>query len=257
MNKLLKSKNESKRLMNIAIYAGALQIINGAEIYRATDTIERICSYYSNASNVEAYVLPSGIFLSIEFQGEIITIFRKVSPPSTNLSNIDKVNTFSRNFVKGYYNLDQAIAELESIHKSSKPKEFKINLAAGCAGAFFSLLFGGNLKDFFSAFIITSIMSYILNRAHYFKFSFVVNNFIGSFVVSLLAILFTKYSVGTSHDMIVIGSIMILVPGISATNAIRDIMNEDFLSGVIGLTKAVFISLSIALGVGIVLRFFK
>ncbi|EGS31711.1 hypothetical protein HMPREF9130_1931 [Peptoniphilus sp. oral taxon 375 str. F0436] len=60
---------------------------------------------------------------------------------------------------------------------------------------------------------------------------------------------------GHNIDHIIIGSIMLFVPGVAITNAIRDIMSDDFLSGLIGLVKAIFIALAIAIGVGIVLSF--
>ena len=135
--------------------------------------------------------------------------------------------------------------------------EWLVIFSGAFAGAFFTLLFGGNFKDFFCTFFIDAIMTYVLFRIEIFKFSFVLENFIGAFIVSLLAVLLVKLGIGSSIDKIIIGAIMTLVPGIAATNASRDIMNGDFQSGVIGYTKTIFLALSIALGVGVVLRLFK
>lgn len=55
-------------------------------------------------------------------------------------------------------------------------------------------------------------------------------------------------------DMIIIGSIMPLVPGMQITNSLRDIISGDFLSGMIGITKGIFVALAIALGVGLILN---
>ena len=49
---------------------------------------------------------------------------------------------------------------------------------------------------------------------------------------------------------------MLLVPGVALTNAFRDILNGDILSGVIRIVEAIIIAIGIALGVGIVLFFY-
>ncbi|EFI42317.1 MULTISPECIES: threonine/serine exporter ThrE family protein [Peptoniphilus] len=257
MERVLKDLNDAKRLLNLAIYSGQLLIMYGAEIYRAEDTVQRICDSMENVSSADAYVLPSGIFVSIEFEGEIVTIFKKVHSSATNLNKIDKINSFSRKFVKENISYEKGMNILKNIENESPMKEWKKNLSAAWAAAFFSLLFGGNIKDFFSTFIITGIMSFTFNKLCFFNFSFVINNFIGAFVASILAVFATNFGFSDNSDMIIISAIMILVPGVSATNAVRDIMNGDFLSGLMGLTKAIFLALSIALGVGVVLKFFR
>ena len=44
-------------------------------------------------------------------------------------------------------------------------------------------------------------------------------------------------------------SLMPLVPGVQVTNAVRDFMAGDYLSGMIGIQAAIFVSTAIALGV--------
>ena len=48
---------------------------------------------------------------------------------------------------------------------------------------------------------------------------------------------------------IIIVSLMPLVPGVQVTNAVRDFMAGDYLSGMIGIQAAIFVSTAIALGV--------
>ncbi len=173
-----------------------------------------------------------------------------------DLGKIDQINTFSRDFVNEKYTLDEAIFLLNEISHHSQENFLKDYIAPGFAGAFFALLFGGVFKDFFSTFFITSFMCWVVSKLKKFEVSFVVSNFIGAFIVSTLAIFSIYIGIGVNQDPVTIGSIMVLVPGLIATNSSRDIMYEDYLSGLIGLTKAVFIAFFIALGVGSALRIF-
>ena len=58
---------------------------------------------------------------------------------------------------------------------------------------------------------------------------------------------------GHNPDFITIGALMILVPGIAFTNAMRDIMAGDLTSGVNKVVEALLIATAIALGTGFVL----
>ena len=65
-----------------------------------------------------------------------------------------------------------------------------------------------------------------------------------------------KLGIAEDLDKIIIGSIMPLVPGMSITNSIRDLMSGDTLSGMSGIMMAILIAVAIALGVGIVLSIY-
>ena len=51
-------------------------------------------------------------------------------------------------------------------------------------------------------------------------------------------------------DYMIIGSIMPLIPGVSFTNAIRDIADGDYISGSVRMLDALLIFFCIAIGVG-------
>lgn len=65
--------------------------------------------------------------------------------------------------------------------------------------------------------------------------------------------LLIKINLGENLDKIIIGSIMLLVPGLTITNAIRDTIAGDFLSGITKGAEAFLIAVSIAVGTGAVL----
>lgn len=58
---------------------------------------------------------------------------------------------------------------------------------------------------------------------------------------------------GNSMNKIIIGSLMPLVPGLSITNAIRDIIAGELVAGLSKLTEAFLIAAAIAIGAGITL----
>ena len=69
-------------------------------------------------------------------------------------------------------------------------------------------------------------------------------------VSALLALGFTWSGAGQNSDLIIIGALMLLVPGMIFTSAMRDIMAGDTMSGISKTAEALLIGAAIALGTG-------
>ena len=61
------------------------------------------------------------------------------------------------------------------------------------------------------------------------------------------------FGLGQIPDKIIIGNIMLLIPGIALTTSLRDMINGDTISGLLGLSEAVLKALAIAIGFAAVL----
>ena len=76
-----------------------------------------------------------------------------------------------------------------------------------------------------------------------------------SFCVGLMAVIVKSILGGAINlDTVVIGSIMPLVPGVAITNAVRDTLQGDYISGCARILEA-FLK-AIALGVGVAFAVF-
>lgn len=255
MDKLIiKNNKELKHLTTLAMLAGKIMLSNGGEVYRVEDTINRICNSYDNIREVDSYVINTGVFLTLEYKGEIFTYFKRGDRVSINLAKIKLVNDFSRRFVNEQISLNEGIDILREINKSTGYSNYLKIFGASFASAFFSLMFGGDIRDFFSSFIASLTALIILNYFSKFKLPFFIETFVGAFFTSLFATYTVKLGLGTNLDTIIIASIMFLVPGVAITNSIRDTMAGDFLTGQSKGIEAIISAFAIASGVGIVLN---
>src|SRR5699024_2854641 len=73
----IKNKSQAQKLLSVAGLAGTIILENGGEVYRAEDTVTRICESRKNIRNVDVFSTPTAIFVSLNFQGEIITNLRR------------------------------------------------------------------------------------------------------------------------------------------------------------------------------------
>lgn len=243
-------------VFTFAVDVGEVMLKSGAETYRVEDTIMRILSSH-HFEKIDAFVTPTGIMTTLaDPQFPVCSIIRRVKNRSTRLDKIEAVNQLSRDYVVGSLSLDDAIAALASIERMPAYSSSTLILATGTASAFFSLMFGGALLDFIISFIVGIIVAKLLkilrckNIVNYFIF-FLVSLFVGLVVISTSLILDTAIHV----ESIIIGSIMPLVPGVALTNAVRDTIGDELLSGISRGVEALFIAISIAAGIGIAMSF--
>lgn len=249
-------KEEVKKLLVLATLAGRIMLKNGGETYRVEDTVVRLCKSRKDIVYVDAFVIPTGIFISLEFKGELISYIKRIKSSNINLNKIDMVNDFSRNFVSSEMSIDDGLAELRKMNKINIYTFYIKFIFGSFAAASFSLIFGGTLLDALGAFIVSFFVLFVLDRLYKIKLTFFIDNFIGAMLASILSYIVIKLGLGHNIDKVIIGSIMPLVPGVSITASIRDTMSGDYISGLSRAMEALFSAIAIALGVGIILNFY-
>ena len=245
-------------ILQVAMLAGQMILENGGETYRVEETIWRICKIYG-ASEAESFATPTGIMASICHEGKIYSLTRRVSNRTVNLDKIDKVidkvYDLSRSILSKKLSVNDLRKELIKINKEEiYPLPVIIIFSALGAGSF-SVLFGGTLKDVFAAFLIGLIIKFLTIKWSEIGINLFFINSICSGIAALLAIIFYKLGIASQVNETIIGAIMLLVPGLAITNAIRDTISGDLLSGIIRAAEAFLVAISIAVGTGAVLSF--
>ena len=69
-----------------------------------------------------------------------------------------------------------------------------------------------------------------------------------SAVASLLSLLLVRLGLGRSVDTVTISVLMVLVPGVALTNAMREIMAGDIISGLSRAADSILTGTAIAIG---------
>ncbi len=77
---------------------------------------------------------------------------------------------------------------------------------------------------------------------------------LGGFSISCIATASTLLFPEVSLEAVISGAIMPLLPGLAMTNAIRDSMQGDLISGLVRGTEAIIIAIGLAVGAGFYLK---
>lgn len=237
-------------LMNIALKAGEIMLSSGAEIYRVEETIVRISSCYHVPC--ESFVLPTGIFISIQNEdGNAHTAFKRIRDRKVDLNKIERVNSLSRNLQSSELSYKQIAAELEEI-ESGKQHIFPLRVAAAAISSFvFTVLFRGSWYDGVAALTIgafTYLLREILARTGFLQFMEV---FLAGLVAGFLSTVAAQYFPFLNEYKIIIGSVMLYLPGISITNGIKDALYGDLVASLTRLGEALLLVAVLVAGVSI------
>lgn len=242
------------KILHVATDAGRIILENGGETYRVEETIERIC-YSFGVEDASSFATPTGIIVSVSDKCEkSYSLVRRVQNRTVNLQKIHEVNDLARNITLTKYTLDEVSNLLNKIDNGIRYSEKETIIWSALAAASFAILFDGNIKDFICAFIIGLLLKkFTILSSNLSINSFFINSIGGAFA-ALMALTLGQFSLASNVDSVTIASIMLLVPGLAITNAIRDTIAGDFLSGLIRGAEAFLIAVSIAAGSGLVFK---
>ena len=249
---------DSKKLMSFSLTVGEVMLKNGAETYRVEDTINRILKT-SDYKGIESFVTPTGIFATLEDDDrDHMTFIRRVNNRGINLYRIERANAISRDYCNHSITLDDAyLAILKAANEPAYSRQFII-ASVGLASGLFAIVLGGTVYDAFVTLIAGLTLGLFQVTMQRFGVSKFFIDLIGSFMTSWVALFFIHaIGLGDSLDLIIISSIMPLVPGVAITNAVRDTIHGDLVSGASRILDAFIVAASIAAGVGIALSIFN
>lgn len=248
---------EINELLLFASLAGRVLLENGAETYRAESTVEHILSS-RGVSNIQAFVIPTAIFLSIEYENELYSHIERNKRIGIDLMRITRVNDLSREFSASDMTVAEAKIKLNDIKKSSQYNLWTRLLFAGVGSSFFTLMYNGGLIEFGGAMIASVITTAVTEFLFALDASLFMRNIFGGVVAAAASIAFSVLCVllGIQVDMniIIIGAIMTMVPGVAITNAVRDSISGDYVSGMSRTSEAIVISVALVLGVAVTLN---
>ncbi len=239
-------------ILDIALKAGSIILKNGAETYRAEETIKYISKGY-NIKEVESIVTPTSIFISLKDKhNNSLTRVKSIKHRTINLDKISLINDFSYQLQTKEFPYEKAIARLEEI--SQREQIYRDSLAitaSSIAGGCYAIIMNSSLVVFLIVFLANFIAQLIATKVRILRKVNFIPYIAAAFISTSIILLFSSYDLVSNLEIAIIGGILSFVPGVAATNATRDAINGDLISASARLIEVIIISLSLATGVAL------
>lgn len=238
---------QSEYLLDAIVEVGEGILVSGGEIYRVEDSIRRMLLAY-DIKKADVFTIISNITVTIHTkEGQILTNTRRILETDIDLKRLDMLNSLSRYICKNCPEPAYIYEKCRSIMNHNEYGIFVKNIAYAVVSWTFCFISGGSLPEQ----IISGILGIVLmNTVDFFKISG-VNIFVSligsSYICGVLGSLAGLFW-GIDSDAVAIGNIMLLIPGLTITNAIRDFITGDLMAGILRLCDGLLIATCLALG---------
>lgn len=238
-------------LLHLGAELGYELMVSGAEIYRAEDSVGRLLRSYGCDSG-EVFAIPNCLIVSLMGEGEEpMTRIRRIPPHGTDVDRLERCNDLSRRLCRETPDYPAARSLLEDLRQERKGYPPLMIMTGYFMGAFgFCLLFNGSLPES----ILSGLCCIAIGLSQHFMSRMGSNSFFktiaASAVSAFLATAFAHIWTGLDPDLITIGALMALVPGVCFTSALRDIMAGDMVTGLSKAAEGILIGAAIAIGTG-------
>lgn len=237
-------------LLDLVADLGYSLAMSGAETYRVEDSINRILHAYGVES--EVWAIPNCMTISMRTgDGRLLTRMKRIGFHGNDLDAVEKYNSVSRRICSEKPNPKTAAQWLKETHEARTQYNLPMFLLGNILGAAgFAVFFGGTVIDALCAGLCAVLLGLTDKFLNKFKTNPFFRTIACSFIMSVVAYLTGVLGICDNADMVIIGTLMILVPGLIITNAMRDIIFGDTNSGINRIVQVFLVAAAIALGTG-------
>ena len=235
-------------LLDMATDLGYELAMAGAETFRVEESISRCMAAYG--VQAEVFAIPNYLTVSITTEdGRHYSRMRRIGVHGNNLDAVEKFSSLSR----AYCNRkpEPAVGKkwldyVRGIVSTYSVPMLYLNYFIAAAG--YALFFGGNWIDALCSGVCGMLTGFVNDSLDKRKANQFFRTIASAFFLALLAYALGAAGISPNPDAVTIGALMLLVPGLLFTNAMRDIIYGDTNSGINRIVQVFLIAAAIALG---------
>ena len=235
-------------LLDLATDLGYELAMSGAETFRVEESISRILASYG--LEAEVFAIPNYLIVSTILEdGTPITRMRRIGHHGNDLDSVEKFSGLSRALCNRKPEPKTGMQWLEEVRRRRLHYSPMVQYVGYFLGASaFACFFGGNFVDSIFAGLSGMLVGLVDNFTASMKANPFFRTIASCYLMSLFAYTAGAAGLTPNPNAVIIGALMILVPGLLFTNAMRDIIYGDTNSGINRIVQVFLIAVALALG---------
>lgn len=238
---------DNERLLAAALDIGEQILICGGEVSRVEDTIRRICSAMG-ASRTDVFCITSSIVVTMERDGGITSQTRRITGVRTDFTKLEQLNELSRMICDGRLEPEKIGEKAREIARPVPDVLVLYVFGHVLTAVVFVLFFGGSMADALCAGVGALMILFLDRVVKPILQSALIWSLLTAFLTGLFAVACERLGFCPSSGMVIIGDIMLLIPGVAFTNSLRDLMTGNTISGLLRLMEALILAGMLAIG---------
>jgi uncharacterized membrane protein YjjP (DUF1212 family) len=247
------SRDELGGVLRTAMRGGQIMLENGANTARVEETVHHLGTALG-AAWLDIYVTPAGIIASAISGGEHRTITQRAVKSGIDLSRVAAVLDVSRQAQAGRLSLDAARDALERI--AAQPRRYgrwPTAAAVGVACVCFARLFGAGTLEMAATFVASALAQLVRDWLAGINLSRLLAVGLVAIVAAGIALALADVLGAPAPALAVLGSVLLLVPGVLMVSSVADLFRGDTLSGMARAANAFLTLGAVSAGIWTVL----
>lgn len=238
----------NRKVLPCLMDIGEAMLIAGADVNLVETFLLRMGHAYG-AYKMNVLVITASVIVTMTLpDGTEYTQTRRVANTGeTDFAKLEALANLCRTCIKDPLEPDELRRRYSEIVKSKFPR-VALYLGGMLSVGSFTIFFGGSALDGVISTLFAIFLCFMLERFRPLTPNIIVFNFIASTTIGLLIGISNYLLPDISVAMIMIGDIMLLIPGVAMTNATRDMISGDTISGVMRFIESLVWATAIALG---------
>ena len=238
-------------LLELVVDLGYELAISGAETFRVEESVVRILDAYG--LQAECFAIPNNLIVSIETpDGKPMTRMRRIGHHGNDLDAVEKFSNLSRTLCSRRPAPEMGVKWLQAVRASRVKYSTAMSYLGDFMGAAgFCMYFKGTWIDCICSGICGMLVGFANKHLDRLKTNPFFSTIATSFLMAMLAYTMSELRIANNPHAIVIGALMLLVPGLLFTNAMRDIIYGDTNSGINRMAQVLLVAAAIALGTAV------
>lgn len=203
---------------------------------------------------VETLAIPTGVWLSVRCGQHRMIELTRVRTWSVDLDRLARLNDLVEEIHAHKINVDQAVSRLKEESVMPPPYGLPLTLlAGGLSSPILVAHYGGPLSEVALALPLGISVQYLHKYALVGESRRYLADFLSAVVVALYAVLALRFMPQIDVPRLIVGGLVVLVPGLVLVNAVHEVAQKNLVSGAAKLLEALMITASLGCGVAFVL----
>ena len=239
------------KLLKFAADLGYELSMSGAETYRVEESCTRILNAYG--IQADAFAIPNSLTVSvIRPDGSPLTRMRRIGFHGTDLDSVERLSALSRRICQEKPDIDTAVSWLAQTKNACRVHSFPVAMLGNfMAAAGFASLFGGGIADAAVGGLSAIVVGIMTRFFAGLKTSRFFSTTLCAIPLAFIPYFFGAMGLIQNVDAAIIGAVMVLIPGLLFTHAMRDIIFGDTNSGINRIIQVLLITIAIACGTAV------
>ena len=236
-------------VLDFCVELSRRMIMSGANVERVNLAVDRVCSTYE-LDDVSIFLLPTYVSVSARDRSGYSAV-RQASIPAggINLTRLMSLNRLSYRVKEQRPSPDTLGSLLE---KSSGTRDYPdpvVLLGQICAMSCLCLLFGGGFREIFCVAVVTVLAHYLLILLAIPGVDKMLTNALLMWIVTSAVFLLSSAGITDKQPVVIITALMLVIPGIPLTNAVRSMLCGNELSGGMQTVRVTVETMALATGI--------